>query len=46
MHLQGDIGGPWPSKVTRLLRLPVKLLLRLTKASRSSISHRMASIPS
>lgn len=46
LYLQGDTEGPCPPTVTRLLRLPVKLLLRLGKASRSSISQRMASIPS
>lgn len=43
LYLKGDAGGPCP---TRLLRLPVRLLLRLTRASRSSISQRMASMPS
>lgn len=42
-YLKGNIGGRCP---TRLLRLPVRLLLRLTKMSRSSISQRMASMPS
>ncbi|TNN81469.1 hypothetical protein EYF80_008241 [Liparis tanakae] len=45
-YLQGDTESPCSSTVTRLLRLPVKLLLWLTEASGSSISHLMASIPS
>lgn len=45
-YLHRYMDGPGSSRVTKLLRLPVKLLPRLAKVPRSTISQRIASMPS